>query len=467
MVDVGNLWPRSERGLHGNAYYLSRQSAVESNARTYAKKMPIAITRANGIFVEDADGRTYFDCLAAAGTLALGHNHPFVLAALRRALDEGLPFQTLDLTTPLKDAFSHALLGTLPEDFRNRARIQFCSPAGTDAIEAAVKLVMTSTGRGSMLAFRGGYHGMTKGALSLSGNLSPKTDLPGSTPGGQFLPYPYSYRCPFGVGGAATAKLSAAYIRSFLADPECGVLAAGMLTELVQGEGGVIPAPHEWVKDIRAITTEFGIPLIFDEVQTGWGRTGALYAFDHAGVRPDVLVLSKAIGGGLPLSVVVYDKSLDGWRSGAHAGTFRGNQLAMATGLATLSVIEEEGLVAHAAEMGLRMQAHLRAIQAEIPLLGDVRGRGLMIGVEVVDPLGAPDALNQPPADGEAGRAIQEECLKRGLIVEMGGRYGAVARFLPPLIITGAQVDSVCEIFRAACLAVQDRQVKQPVAVAV
>lgn len=374
----------------------------------------------------------------------------------------GLPFQTLDLTTPVKDAFTEALLATLPDGFRKRARIQFCSPAGTDAIEAAIKLVMTATGRRSILAFRGGYHGMTQGALSLMGNLSAKGSLPGLMPGGQFLPYPYSYRCPFGVGSQATAKLSAAQTRSLLDDPEGGVLAAGLLTEIVQGESGVIPAPDEWVREIRAITKAHSVPLMFDEVQTGWGRTGRHYAFEHSGAIPDVLVLSKAIGGGLPLALIIYDQSLDGWHPGAHAGTFRGNQLAMATGLATFRVIQEEDLATHAAVMGERMQAHLRAVQAELPFVGDVRGRGLMTDAEIVDPDGMPDSLGHPPADGAIASSIQQECLQRGLILELGGRHSAVARFLPPLIISGEQVDSVCEIFREACLAVQHRQVRRP-----
>jgi diaminobutyrate-2-oxoglutarate transaminase len=207
------------------------------------------------------------------------------------------------------------------------------------------------------------------------------------------------------------------------------------------------------------------VPLIFDEVQTAWGRTGRLYAFEHSSTIPDVLILSNAIGGGLPLAVVVYDQSLDLWNPGAHAGTFRGNQLAMAAGLATLRVIQEEDLAAHAAAMGERMQAHLRAVQAELPFIGEIRGRGLMIGAEIVDPEGVPDSLSHPPADGAIASSIQQECLKRGLILELGGRHGAVVRFLPPLTISGAQLDAVCEIFREACLAVHGRRVIRPIAV--
>jgi diaminobutyrate-2-oxoglutarate transaminase len=456
MNDMAHLWLDSQVGST-NAEYLERQDRRESNARTYARKLRITVAKAQGMMIQDVEGRVYFDCLAGAGALALGHNHPMVVAALRRALDDGLPFQTLDLMTPLKDAFTEALFSTLPPEFATRSRIQFCGPAGTDAVEAAIKLVKTATGKNALLTFNGGYHGMSQGALALMGNLSPKTELGGLMPGAQFLPFPHAYRCPFGVGGEETARLSAALIRSSLADPESGVAPAGMIAELVQGEGGVIPAPDSWTRDIRAITRERRVPLVLDEIQTGWGRTGRLYAFEHAEIVPDVLVLSKAIGGGLPLAVILYDQDLDKWRPGAHAGTFRGNQLAMATGLATLQVIREEGLIPNAAAMGDRMAGYLRSLQTEIPLIGHVRHRGLMVGTEIVDRDGVEDVLGHPPADGDAARAIQQECLKRGLILDLVGRFGAVARFLPPLIITAEQVDQVCEIFRDACLAVVRR----------
>lgn len=462
MARVEDLWHGANSG-HGSAFYLERQENRESNARTYARNIHIAVTKAQGIFVTDADGRQYYDCLSAAGTLALGHNHPFVRAALHRALDEGLPMQTLDLTTPVKDAFIEGLFSTLPETFARNARIQFCSPAGTDAIEAAIKLVKTATGQSTMLSFQGGYHGQTQGALALMGSLSPKRNV-GGLGGVQFFPYPYGYRCPFGRGGAETARLSAAMVRTFLTDPEGGVLPAGMVLETVQGEGGVIPAPIEWLKEIRALTRENGVPMIIDEVQSGWGRTGRFYGFEHAGIEPDVLVLSKAIGGGLPMAVIIYREELDRWMPGSHAGTFRGNQLGMAAGLATLQVIREEGLVENAARMGERLAAHLREIQRDFPILGDVRGRGLMLGAEIIDPEGPEDALGAPAQGGDIARAVRAECLSRGLIIELGGRHGAVARFLPPLIVTAEQVDAIAGIFREACARVS-AGLRRPVAV--
>src|SRR6266542_5570432 len=181
-----------------------------------------------------------------------------------------------------------------------------------------------------------------------------------------------------------------------------------------------------------------------------------LFAFEHAGVVPDVLVLSKALGGGLPLAVVVYRGELDRWARGAHAGTFRGNQLAMATGLAALRHIVREDLPAHAAAMGARLRSHLLAVQRAHPCIGEVRGRGLMLGVELVAG-GAPDACGARPSDGGLAHRVQAECLARGLIVELGGRHDAVVRFLPPLIVTAGQVDDIAERFAAAVEAAERR----------
>jgi diaminobutyrate-2-oxoglutarate transaminase len=435
-----------------NAQAAARQDARESNARTYARKLRLCIVRGQGVRVTDADGRQYIDCLAAAGTLVLGHNHAEVNAAVKQAIDDGIAWQTLDIATPAKDAFTQALFDSLPSRFAQRARIQFCSPSGSDAIEAALKLTKTATGRSTVLAFAGGYHGMTQGALALMGNLGPK-QLPGLPSGAQFLPYPYAYRCPFEAGGEHTARLSAAMLRTLLADVESGVLPAAAVMELVQGEGGVIPAPDAWVREVRALLQAHHVPMVVDEVQSGWGRTGKLYAFEHSGIEPDVLVLSKAIGGGLPLAVIVYDQALDVWKPGAHAGTFRGNQLAMVAGLATLKVLREQHIPEHAARMGERLRGHLKSIATDMPCIGDVRGRGLMLGAELVDPDGPIDALSHPLPDGALAKRVQQECLARGLIIEMGGRHGSVARFLSPLIVTAADVDAIASIFRDALVA--------------
>lgn len=431
---------------------LARQKLQESNARSYPRRIPLALKRGRGIHVEDVDGRVFIDCLAGAGTLALGHNHPVVIDAIRQVLDDELPLHTLDLTTPVKDRFVQDLFAALPPAFARQAKIQFTGPTGTDAVEAALKLVRTATGRSTVLAFQGGYHGMSQGALSLMGNLKAKTPL-GSllSQGVQFMPFPYDFRCPFGLGGEQGVEVNLRYLDNLLNDPESGVQPpAAVILEVVQGEGGVIPAADTWLRGVREITARAGVALIVDEIQTGFGRTGKLFAFEHAHIVPDVVVLSKAIGGSLPLAVMVYRDWLDTWQPGAHAGTFRGNQMAMAAGSAVIRHIQSENLVQHAATVGQRLREHLLDLQRRVPQIGDVRGRGLMLGVEVVDPQGLPDALGHPPVDPMLASRIQRECLKRGLIIELGGRHGSVVRFLPPLIISAGQVDEVAAIFGKA-----------------
>jgi diaminobutyrate-2-oxoglutarate transaminase len=442
-----------------NEEYLRKQAHRESNARSYPRRIPIAIKHAEGLTVTDVEGKTYLDCLAGAGSLALGHNHPVVIEAIQEVLVNKMPLHTLDLMTPLKDELIDELFQFLPTSFAKKAKIQFCGPAGTDAVEAALKLVKTATGKRSVLSFQGAYHGMTHGALGLMGNVKPKESITGLMSDVQFLPYPYAYRCPFGLGGERGVETNLYYIERLLSDPESGIPSpAGLIMEPIQGEGGVIPAPDQWVQGIRKLTQQHQIPLIIDEIQTGIGRTGKRFAFEHAGVLPDVLILSKALGGSLPLSVIVYHEELDQWKPGAHAGTFRGNQLAMAAGIATLRFIREQHLEEHAVKMGERLLHHLRQLQQEVPALGDVRGRGLMIGVEIVNHLLPADHLGSYPANGELARQIQSACLERGLILELGGRHGSVVRFLPPLIVTEEQIDQIGAIFADAVLSTMKRK---------
>jgi diaminobutyrate-2-oxoglutarate transaminase len=441
---------------------LARQASRESNARSYPRRIPIAIRSAKGIEITDVDGNQYIDCLAGAGTLALGHNHPVVITAIQAALESDLPLHTLDLTTPIKDQFVEELFASLPPEFASNARIQFCGPSGADATEAAIKLVKTATGNRSMFSFHGGYHGMTNGSLSLTGNLKAKEAVAGLMPDVHFLPYPYSYRCPFGLGGELGAQTGIHYIESIINDPESGIIApAGMILESVQGEGGVIPAPNSWMQEIRRVTKERNIPLIIDEIQSGFGRTGKLFAFEHSGIVPDVLLLSKAIGGSLPLSVVLYHKDLDQWGPGAHAGTFRGNQLAMAAGIASLRYIREQDLTTQAQIMGDRLMSSLQQIQQDTPWIGDVRGRGLMVGVEMVDPNKSANHRGIYPQSSEMAKQVQQECFRRGLIIELGGRHGSVIRFLPPLIVSATQIDTIFEIFQAAVVAATQTMISQ------
>jgi diaminobutyrate-2-oxoglutarate transaminase len=443
----------AERAVAG---VLARQRDRESAARTYARALPIVPVRGTGMTIEGADGRRYLDCLAGAGTLALGHNHPVVVEAIRRVLDSGVPLHVLDVGTFEKDEFVTTLLETLPGGASAGWRVHFCGPAGTDAVEAALKLTQTATGRHGVLAFTGAYHGMTAGSLAVSANVEARAPLRSTALEVGRLPFPYDYRCPFGVGGAMGAELSARYVETMLTDTHSGLLPpAAMIVEPVQGEGGTIPAPDGWLREMRRLTAEHGIPLIVDEVQTGVGRTGRFWAVEHSGVVPDVLVLSKAIGGSLPLAVIVYREELDTWQPGAHTGTFRGNQLAMAAGSATLRYVREAGLAARAAEVGEWIVGELRTVQARQRCVGEVRGRGLMIGMEIVEPDAEPDNLGARPSAPGLARAIRAECLERGLIVELGGRRDSVVRLLPPLVITDAEAGEVLDRLAGAIAAAE------------
>ncbi|WP_216899312.1 diaminobutyrate--2-oxoglutarate transaminase family protein [Nocardia alni] len=415
--------------------------ARESAARTYADAADRVFEYGSLARIRDTAGREYLDCLSVAGTLALGHNHPEVSDKVRQFLDAGRIQQALDLTTPVKYEFLRTLYGVLPEGFAADAKVQFCGPTGADAAEAAVKLFKTATGRRTVLAFHGGYHGMTAGALALMGNVAPKTPVGTLMPDVHFLPYPYSYRCPFGVGGEEGVQIGLRYIERVLDDPESGVpKPAAVIVEAVQGEGGVIPAPVQWLRGLREITARHDVPLVIDEIQTGFGRTGTMFAFEAAGIEPDAVLLSKAVGGGFPLALVLYNAEYDTWRPGAHAGTFRGNQVAMVAGAATIDVISRDGLVDGARRRGELIGESLRELAAIRPEIGEVRGRGLMWGLEIIDPDAPADRLGSRPADGARARAIKRRCLEHGLLIESGGRYGAVLRLLPPLIITEAEI---------------------------
>ncbi len=428
---------------------LARQRRRESSARTYPRRLPVALASGRGAVVTDTAGREYLDCLSGAGALALGHHHPVVVEALERTLRDAVPLSTLDLTTPVRDAFVEQLFGVLPAHLRDGC-IQFCGPSGADAVEAAVKLVRTATGRDGMVAFAGGYHGMTHGALALTGDLGAKRALGSLGMDVQHLPFPTAVRCPFGVGGDVGAQLCARSVRALLEDDHSGVLPpAGVIVEPVQGEGGVHPMPPAFAAELRAATRRAGVPLIADEVQTGVGRTGALWASDALGLEPDVLVLSKAIGGGLPLAVVVYRRELDLWKPGAHAGPFRGNQLAMAAGEATLRYVVSEDLPARAATLGTRLMAALRASAGDDVAVADVRGAGLMVGVELVDP-SVTDGDGVPVPDRDLAGRVQRSMLEGGVLAERGGRGDAVVRFLPPLIVSEAQVDTIASVFGTA-----------------
>ncbi|MEV4435951.1 aminotransferase class III-fold pyridoxal phosphate-dependent enzyme [Streptomyces sp. NPDC049585] len=386
--------PRTSRtGHEGVLGRLRRKSAREAAARTYARSLPVVPVRARGLTIEGADGRRYLDCLSGAGTLALGHNHPVVLEAIRSVLDSGAPLDVPGLATPVTDAFAGELLRTLSPALAAHARIRFCAPGGTDAMDTALRLVRTATGR------------------------EPVTVL---APGGA--------EC---AGEPATA---------------------GIVVEPVQCDG-VRAFDDEQLRRLRQDTAARGVLLVADEARTGLGRTGAFWGIGHSGVVPDVMVLSGAIGGSLPLSVVVHHDGLDtGAPDGDAPDAFRGNQLAMAAGTATLRHVRENDLARRAAELGARLLGRLRELARAYPCLTDVRGRGLMIGLEFTAPGEAP--ADASLAAGATATAVRQECLRRGLIVGPGGPDSAVLRLLPPLTLTDGQAEAVLDRLADAVAAV-------------
>ena len=446
----------SEKGT--NQYYITRQDSTESNARSYPRKFPFAIAKAKGSWVEDVEGNKYLDFLCGAGTLALGHNDDEVNKAMVELITSDAPLHTLDLTTPVKDEFVETILRHLPSELGNNAKIQFCSPSGTDATDAAIKLCKTATGRTSVISFAGGYHGMGQGPLACMGNLHAKSTVNGLMPDVHSFPFPYAYRDPFGLGGEAGVKAACNFFERTLKDPESGITKpACVILEPIQGEGGVIPAPVEFLQTVRRVTKELDIPLIVDEIQCGMGRSGKLFAFEYADIVPDVLLLSKAIGGSQPMAVVVYKKELDKWTAGAHAGTFRGNQLAMKAGTITLNRVSQPDFLADVVRKGDNIRAHLRELQKKVSIIGDIRGKGLMVGTEFVDPKSTPDCIGSLPASGEIAGLVQKLCFENGLIVEKGGRNGAVMRCLCALNITDEDLSKAWKIFEKCVLEIDKK----------
>jgi diaminobutyrate-2-oxoglutarate transaminase len=442
---AGPVAPAVRTALPGprSAALLDRQAARESNARTYPRRLPVAIARAEGCLVEDLDGNVFIDFLNGAGTLPLGHSHPGLIEAIEAQLP--LLQHGLDFPTEVRDAFISAQLEMLPAPMRDRMRIGFCGPTGANAVEAALKLCKTATGRSDVVAFHGGYHGGSHGAMAVSSGVEQKAPVANQMPGVHFFPYPYALRSPLGGSAETLGRRCAAYLERALRDPLGGVpLPAAVLLEVVQGEGGVIPADTEFLQGVRAVTRELGIPLIVDEIQCGCGRTGTWFAFERHGIEPDVVLLSKAVGGlGMPAAVILYDERLDAWAPGAHTGTFRGNQLAFAAGLAALRIIRRDGLLERVDRLGARALEGLREIAARHPAVAEARGAGFMLGLEFADPVtGAPD--------GSTAAAVQQAALERGLIAELGGRDDAVLRLLPPLDLAWETLELALSIIDAA-----------------
>lgn len=417
---------------------LAEQGRLESRARTYPRSLPIAMEAGLGATLRDVDGNTFIDFFAGAGVLNVGHSHPAVLQAA--AQQQQRLVHALDFPTPAKSRLMQILRPLLPGQLAHSGIFHFGGPTGSDAVESAIKLAQFCTGRNGLVAFQGSYHGMTAGARSVSSD----SGLPGPDVAHvHFLPYPYAYRSPIGSSEEACWQACAALLESCLTDPLSGVpMPAAVIVEPIQGEGGTIVPPSGFLSAVRRITSEHGVLLIIDEIQTGFGRTGNMFACEREQVSPDIVTLSKALGGiGYPLSCIAYDSRLDQWEPGAHIGTFRGHQVAMAAGATAIDFIVQAALPSRAMELGDRALNFLRLAAEDLPSIGDVRGRGLLIGIELVR-----DPFSKEPWPELAGGVLRA-CASRGLICEIGGHFGNVIRFLPPLTISQRLLDRGLEIF--------------------
>lgn len=437
-LDVDHaLVPRSLPGPR-STMFLARQDKRESNARSYPRHLPFAIASGSGPYLVDVDGNVYVDFLMGAGVLPLGHSHPELVAAASRQL--AIFAHGLDMPTQVKDDFTTAQLSMLPAPMRSDRKIHFCGPTGANAVDAAIKLAKTATGRGEVVSFRGGFHGTTHLSMSVTGLVDQRRPIANTVPGVHFATYSYCSRCPVGLTRSSCQVNCATTVETQLTDSNGGITPpAAVILELVQGEGGVIPAEPEFVRRVAAAARRAGALLIVDEVQTGCGRTGTWFAFEQYGIEPDVICASKALSGvGTPMGIIIYRRDFDTWLPGAHTGTFRGNQVGFAAGIETIRIFERDGILDNVLARGEQVQAILGPLES-LPHVRQVRGRGLLWGIELHDPLtGDPD--------GDLAALVQRQAVESGLVVELGGRDDCVVRMLPPLNISAEVIDKACTL---------------------
>ncbi len=415
-----------------------RLRAVESRNVTWlADDFPVFWTQARGAAVRDADGNRYLDLTAAFGVASAGHQHPRIVEAIRNQAGR-LAHGMGDVHPPaLKVELLERLAALSP--WRD-ARAVLAS-SGSEAVEIALKTAHLATGKGGVIAFEGGYHGLTLGALSVTSREDFRhpfrTRLPRNV---DFVPFPDELH----LGKRAVPHSLEMLREAFIAANDRSAPAGCVILEPIQGRGGIRVPPPGFVEEVAQITREAGAVLVFDEIFTGFGRTGRRFAFRHEGVTPDLLCVGKPLGGGLPLSACIGSaKAMDGWPpsegEALHTSTFLGHPLSCAAALAFLDVLEEEGLAARARDEGDWLLQTLRERLDGLPHVGEVRGRGLFTGVEFLHPGGAEDA-RPGPWEG-AGPAVAAEALRRGLLVLPAGNRGQVVELTPPLTITREQLE--------------------------
>lgn len=402
-----------------------------------------AWTRGEGHRLVDSDGRSYLDFANGIAVTSLGHAHPRVNAAIHAQVDQLLHVcNGLGHLEPVT-RLAEMIVDEMPAGLDT----VYFGNSGTEVVDGAMKLARRATGRSHIVAFSGAFHGRTFGALSVTtSSLNYRTGYDPLLPGVHIAPFPSAYRDFGGDEDAATASSLAQLERLFATELPPSSTAA-FIIEPVQGEGGYVPAPVAFLQGLRELATRYGILLIMDEVQSGYGRTGRMWAFEHADIVPDVVLLAKAIANGLPLAAIVSARDLqERWGVGAHGSTYGGNPVSCAAGIAVLEVMREEGLVANAAARGAELTRGLKALAAEDPRIGDVRGPGLMIGVEMVK-----DGDMREP-DGDLGDALSAATADKGLLLLTCGPDHNIMRWIPPLDVERAEIEEALGIFQEALL---------------
>lgn len=413
---------------------------------SYTRPYPLVVQSGAGAIVEDVDGNQFLDFSAGIAVVATGHCHPRVVEAIQRQAAQLIHMSGADFYYPLLVQVAEKLAPLMPGAASPGAtpRKFFYGNSGTEAIEAAMKLARYSTGRDKFIAFLGAFHGRTMGSLSLTASKPVQRKGFGPlVPGVYHVPYPNCYRCPYNLEPTSCSLECARVIEDRLFKtvvPPQEV--AAIFVEPIQGEGGYVVPRQEFFDELRAIAARHDILIVADEVQSGCGRTGKMWACQHFRLEPEILAIAKGIASGLPLGVMAADAGLMNWKPGAHASTFGGNPVSLAAALVTLELLEE-GLIRNADEVGRYILDRIADWPQKHRLVGDVRGKGLMIGIELVR-----DKQTKEPAHEERDRVV-ELAFRRGLLV-LGAGESAI-RLSPPLVITKAQADFALEVL-SECL---------------
>jgi 4-aminobutyrate aminotransferase len=423
--------------------FVERDSAAVSPS--YTRDYPLVIARGEGAVVEDVDGNLFIDLAAGIAVTGTGHAHPDVVKAITDQAQKFLHMSGTDFYYELQVKLAEEIGRITPIEGPVKA---FFGNSGTEAVEACVKLARHHSKRHNIIAFLGSFHGRTLGSLALTSSKAlQRTGFGPMMPGVFHTPYANPYRPVVGEPGDASADAAIAYLEdqvlTHLVSPE---EVAAIVVEPVQGEGGYVVPPASFLQQLRAIADRHGILLVADEVQSGMGRTGRMFASEHFGLKPDMVAIAKGIASGLPLGICAAKADVMDWKPGAHASTFGGNPLSCAAALATIKVLEE-GVIRNAADVGAYLKDGLTGLMGKHKIIGDVRGLGLMLGVELVK-----DRKTKARAVEERNAVVQE-MFKRGLLILGAGRNAV--RFAPPLVLTKDQAETTVRLFSESLTAVE------------